>query len=126
MPSVCFVTLSRSDYASLRPVALAALADPAIDLRPVAGGSHALARYGDTLRQIEAEYDQELDAVEEELEQLRAERDQARRELVAARRARDTARNAIDLARREGEGAFQEIDASRRALEEPGGGREGQ
>ena len=35
MPSVCFVTLSRSDYASLRPVALAALADPAIDMRPV-------------------------------------------------------------------------------------------
>ena len=37
MPSACFVTLSRSDYASLRPVALAALADPAIDLRLVAG-----------------------------------------------------------------------------------------
>lgn len=55
MPSVCFVTLSRSDYASLRPVALAALADPAIDLRLVAGGSHALARYGNTLRQIEAD-----------------------------------------------------------------------
>lgn len=55
MPSACFVTLSRSDYASLRPVALAALADPAIDLRLVAGGSHALARYGDTLREIEAD-----------------------------------------------------------------------
>lgn len=52
MPSVCFVTLSRSDYASLRPVALAALADPLIDLRLVAGGSHALARYGNTLEQI--------------------------------------------------------------------------
>lgn len=55
MPSVCFVTLSRSDYASMRPVALAALADPAIDLRLVAGGSHALARYGNTLQQIEAD-----------------------------------------------------------------------
>lgn len=52
MPSVCFVTLSRSDYASLRPVALAALADPAIDMHLVAGGSHALARYGNTLEQI--------------------------------------------------------------------------
>src|SRR6218665_442093 len=52
MPRVCFVTLSRSDYASLRPVALAALADPAIDLRLIAGGSHALARYGNTLEQI--------------------------------------------------------------------------
>ncbi|MCW5257726.1 UDP-N-acetylglucosamine 2-epimerase (hydrolyzing) [Verminephrobacter aporrectodeae subsp. tuberculatae] len=55
MPSVCFVTLSRSDYASLRPVALAALADPAIDLRLIAGGSHALARYGNTLEQIRAD-----------------------------------------------------------------------
>ena len=55
MPSVCFVTLSRSDYASLRPVALAALADPAIDMRLVAGGSHALARYGNTLEQIQAD-----------------------------------------------------------------------
>lgn len=52
MPCVCFVTLSRSDYASLRPVALAALADPAIDLRLIAGGSHALARYGNALEQI--------------------------------------------------------------------------
>jgi UDP-hydrolysing UDP-N-acetyl-D-glucosamine 2-epimerase len=52
MLSVCFVTLSRSDYASLRPVALAALADPDIDLHLVAGGSHALARYGNTLEQI--------------------------------------------------------------------------
>jgi UDP-hydrolysing UDP-N-acetyl-D-glucosamine 2-epimerase len=55
MPSVCFVTLSRSDYASLRPVALAALADPAIDMRLVAGGSHALARYGNTLEQIQTD-----------------------------------------------------------------------
>ena len=52
MLSVCFVTLSRSDYASLRPVALAAVADPDIDLHLVAGGSHALARYGNTLEQI--------------------------------------------------------------------------
>lgn len=55
MPSACFVTLSRSDYASLRPVALAALRDPSIDLHLVAGGSHALARYGHTLDQIRAD-----------------------------------------------------------------------
>ena len=55
MPAVCFVTLSRSDYASLRPVALAALADPAIDARVVAGGSHLLQRYGHTIDQIRAD-----------------------------------------------------------------------
>ena len=52
MSVVCFVTLSRSDYASLRPVALAALIDPDIDMRLVAGGSHTLARYGHTLEDI--------------------------------------------------------------------------
>ena len=52
MPIVCFITLSRSDYASLRPVAQAALIDPQIDMRLIAGGSHTLARYGHTLEQI--------------------------------------------------------------------------
>ena len=52
MRVVCLVTLSRSDYASLRPVALAAMAEPAIDARIVAGGSHCLARYGTTIEQI--------------------------------------------------------------------------
>ena len=55
MPVVCFVTLSRSDYASLRPVATAALADTDIDARIVAGGSHCLKRYGNTLEQILAD-----------------------------------------------------------------------
>jgi UDP-hydrolysing UDP-N-acetyl-D-glucosamine 2-epimerase len=52
MPVVCLVTLSRSDYASMRPVALAAVSEPAIDARIVAGGSHCLARYGSTIEQI--------------------------------------------------------------------------
>ena len=55
MPVTCLVTLSRSDYASLRPVALAALADPGIDARIVAGGSHCLARHGATINQIRAD-----------------------------------------------------------------------
>src|SRR6218665_2092363 len=52
MPRGCCVTLSRSDYASLRPVALAAPADPARGRLLIAGASHALARYGNTLEQI--------------------------------------------------------------------------
>ncbi len=55
MPRVTFVTLSRSDYASLRPVIRAALADPEIETRVVAGGSHGLARYGRTLDRIRAD-----------------------------------------------------------------------
>lgn len=55
MPRVCLVTLSRSDYASLRPVAVAALADPDIDARIVAGGSHCLVRYGRTIDQMAAD-----------------------------------------------------------------------
>ncbi|MGB4114928.1 MAG: UDP-N-acetylglucosamine 2-epimerase [Polaromonas sp.] len=52
---ICFVTLSRSDYASMRPVALAALADADIDARIVAGGSHCLKRYGNTIEQIQTD-----------------------------------------------------------------------
>jgi len=52
MPRVCLVTLSRSDYASMRPVAQAAVAEAGIDARIVAGGSHCLARYGRTIEQI--------------------------------------------------------------------------
>jgi len=53
VPLVYFVTLSRSDYASIRPVARAALADPAIEAKIVVGGSHLLSRYGNTVLQIE-------------------------------------------------------------------------
>jgi UDP-hydrolysing UDP-N-acetyl-D-glucosamine 2-epimerase len=55
MPVVCFITLSRSDYASVRPVALAALTDTNIDVRIVVGGSHCLKRYGNTVEQIRAD-----------------------------------------------------------------------
>jgi UDP-hydrolysing UDP-N-acetyl-D-glucosamine 2-epimerase len=55
MKRIHFVTLSRSDYASLRPVALAALRDPGIDVKVIAGGSHCLERFGHTLRQVEAD-----------------------------------------------------------------------
>lgn len=52
MPVTTFVTLSRSDYASVRPIARAALADPAINARIVAGGSHLLSRHGNTIAQV--------------------------------------------------------------------------
>lgn len=52
MPVVCFVTLSRSDYASMRPVALAAMNEPALQVRLIAGGSHCLERHGRTIEQI--------------------------------------------------------------------------
>lgn len=55
MPVVCFVTLSRSDYASMRPVALAALVDADIDARIVVGGSHCLKRYGNTIEHIQTD-----------------------------------------------------------------------
>ena len=52
---VCFVTLSRSDYASLRPVIRAAAQDPAIDETVVAGGSHLLKRLGNSVDDIAAD-----------------------------------------------------------------------
>ncbi|MGE0754112.1 MAG: UDP-N-acetylglucosamine 2-epimerase [Alphaproteobacteria bacterium] len=52
MPTVDFVTLSRSDYTSLRPVALAAQQDPNIETRVIVGGSHLLKRYGHSIDQI--------------------------------------------------------------------------
>ena len=52
---VTFVTLSRSDYASLRPVIRAALADGELDVTVVAGGSHLLARFGRSIDEIAAD-----------------------------------------------------------------------
>lgn len=49
---VHFVTLSRSDYASTRPVVRAAL-NAGIDVKLIAGGSHLLGRYGRTIEMIE-------------------------------------------------------------------------
>lgn len=55
MKRIHFITLSRSDYASLQPVARAADKDPEIDLTLVVGGSHLLQRFGDTARDIHKE-----------------------------------------------------------------------
>lgn len=55
MTRVFFVTLSRSDYATLRPIALAALKDTALDTVLVAGGSHLLSRFGQTIDSIRAD-----------------------------------------------------------------------
>ncbi len=53
MPSVCFVTLSRSDYTSTRPVIRAAMEDEDINAIVIAGGSHMLKRYGESVNAIE-------------------------------------------------------------------------
>lgn len=55
MTRVFFVTLSRSDYATLRPIALAAQEDTALDTVLVAGGSHLLSRFGHTIDSIRAD-----------------------------------------------------------------------
>lgn len=52
---VCFVTLSRSDYTSLRPVIRAAREDAEIQVRLVAGGSHLLRRFGSSIDDIRAD-----------------------------------------------------------------------
>ena len=49
MKKICFVTLSRSDYASLRPLILAAQNDQYFEVSTVSGGSHMLKRYGKTI-----------------------------------------------------------------------------
>lgn len=46
---VCFVSLSRSDYTSLRPVIRAAQSDAEIEASVVAGGSHLLQRFGSSI-----------------------------------------------------------------------------
>ena len=46
---ICFVSLSRSDYSSLRPVILAAMNDAEIEASVVAGGSHLLQRFGNSI-----------------------------------------------------------------------------
>jgi UDP-hydrolysing UDP-N-acetyl-D-glucosamine 2-epimerase len=55
MKRIHFVTLSRSDYATLRPVAMAAARDPGIEAKVIAGGSHFLKRFGHTLREVECD-----------------------------------------------------------------------
>lgn len=55
MPKVHFVTLSRSDYATTRPIALAAQKDCEIEVVVSAGGSHLLARFGKTIEAVKAD-----------------------------------------------------------------------
>jgi UDP-hydrolysing UDP-N-acetyl-D-glucosamine 2-epimerase len=52
MARTCCITLSRSDYASMRPVILAAMNAADIDLQVIAGGSHLLQRFGHSITQI--------------------------------------------------------------------------
>ncbi|MCB0335701.1 MAG: UDP-N-acetylglucosamine 2-epimerase (hydrolyzing) [Bdellovibrionales bacterium] len=52
MRRVSFVTFSRSDYASIRPVALAAEASAELGVKVIAGGSHLLKRFGSTIQDI--------------------------------------------------------------------------
>lgn len=75
---IAIVTLSRSDYASLRPVIRAARAESAIEVKLVAGGSHLLKRYGSSIEQIEK--DGKVDAVADFLKET----DDTPAELAAA------------------------------------------
>jgi UDP-hydrolysing UDP-N-acetyl-D-glucosamine 2-epimerase len=53
---VDFFTFSRSDYATLRPIALKAQSDIEINTRIVAGGSHLLNEFGNSLSEIEKDF----------------------------------------------------------------------
>lgn len=55
MPRITFVTLSRSDYASTKPVIQAALQDSAITPIVIAGGSHNLVRFGNSIDQLKTD-----------------------------------------------------------------------
>ena len=65
----CFITLSRSDYTSLRPVIKAAQRDSEIDAIVVAGGSHMLDRFGNSIEDIRSDgidIDKAIDFLDEE------------------------------------------------------------
>lgn len=53
---VDFFTFSRSDYASMRPIALKAQSDSTISIRVIAGGSHLLKEFGYSLSDIERDF----------------------------------------------------------------------
>jgi UDP-hydrolysing UDP-N-acetyl-D-glucosamine 2-epimerase len=66
---VCFISLSRSDYTSLRPIIRAAQADPEIEAVVVAGGSHLLQRFGNSIENFKRdgiEVDQVIDFLGEQ------------------------------------------------------------
>lgn len=53
MNRIDFITLNRSDYATIRPVILAALEDKNIEASVIVGGSHLLERFGNTQDSIQ-------------------------------------------------------------------------
>jgi UDP-hydrolysing UDP-N-acetyl-D-glucosamine 2-epimerase len=55
MTHIHFVTLSRSDYSSIKPVLAAALNDKRFKVEVTAGGSHLLKRFGHTIDLIKAD-----------------------------------------------------------------------
>ncbi|MBT8437934.1 MAG: UDP-N-acetylglucosamine 2-epimerase (hydrolyzing) [Gammaproteobacteria bacterium] len=66
---VCFISLSRSDYASLRPVIRAAQVDAEIEATVVAGGSHLLQRFGNSIENFKLdgiEVNQVIDFLDEQ------------------------------------------------------------
>ncbi len=52
MKKIAIISLSRSDYASVKPVAIAAQNDSDIEMIFIAGGSHLLNRFGNTINSI--------------------------------------------------------------------------
>lgn len=52
MNRIDFITLNRSDYATIRPVILAALEESQIESNVIVGGSHLLERFGNSLQSI--------------------------------------------------------------------------
>ena len=56
MKRLQFVTLSRSDYASTRPIVLAAQEESDFEVRMIAGGSHLLKRFGETLEEVQDDF----------------------------------------------------------------------
>ena len=52
MKKVCFISLSRSDYASLKPIIQASLKHAQFETSVIAGGSHLLKRFGASIGQF--------------------------------------------------------------------------
>lgn len=66
---VCFISFSRSDYTSLRPIIRAAQADTEIEAVVVAGGSHLLKRFGNSIeifKRDSIEFDHVIDFLDEQ------------------------------------------------------------
>lgn len=64
MLRIHFITLSRSDYATLRPVAMAAERDGYLGTKVIAGGAHSLKRFGNTVDAVRADGYAEVETVD--------------------------------------------------------------